>query len=466
MNENNQNTQLLQNLVCDFEALFLRGEFRTFNKEEFEQLIKYYRSNNNIDKALEITELAIEQYQYITDFYMMKSELLLQNLNPEKALDHIKYCEELSPYSFEIKLQKVKALSMMGNRKEVEELLNELKTFSKLNYSAEFSIIYSYVSEYSGEYETMFLHLKDALITEPHNSEALERLLPATLLTRKYEESLSFHMQLINESPYNHLAWYNAGQIYSALLEYENAIDALEYSFIINPFFESGYLDYGDLCMQTGNFYKAAKVFEEYLCRFEADSEVYSDIIECYLKLKKFKQAKEHAYSSIKIDPFNDEVYYKLGLIYQNMGKWQKALNAFQKAMDIDEEREEYIDGIAQMYIKLKDLKKAEYYFDKLIRTNTPEEQYYISYIHFLIDQGKYNKAKNVIRISENVAYSPLFGYLEAMISFRDNNKREALLLLDDALSENPDCCEEFFRWAPELQQDAEIISIVKYYKD
>ncbi|MGE5356429.1 MAG: tetratricopeptide repeat protein [Deltaproteobacteria bacterium] len=465
MNDNNQNTQLLQNLIFNFEALQQKGEIATFNKDEFEQLIQYYKNNNNSEKALEIVDLAIEQYQYITDFYLVKADLLLQNHNPDDALDYIDHCEDISPYSFEIKLLKAKALSMLGRTDEVVSLLNELKSFSRLNYSVEFSIIYSYLAEFAGDYESMYYHSKDALVIDPLNFEALDRMRNASLMSRKYEESLAFHTDLINETPYNYLAWYNMGRIYSALSEYDNAIECLEYSFIINPEFEHGYIEYGDLCMLTGNYLKASTVYHEYLEKFEGDSDIYANLVQCNLKLKNLKQAKLFAYSSIKMDPFNDEAYYLLGVIYKKIRNWQKALNAFQKAMDLDEDREEYIDGVAEMYLKLKDYKKAEQYYDLLVDTCTPEEKYYIKYILYLLKHNKYNKAKQVIKISEDAAYSPLFSYLEALIKFRQNNKKEALLSLDNAISESKEDCKQFFKWAPELKFDKDVISVINYYK-
>lgn len=65
-----------------------------------------------------------------------------------------------------------------------------------------------------------------------------------------------------------------------------------------------------------------------------------------------------------------------------------------------------------------------------LVDTSTPEEQYYIKYILYLLKQSKYNKAKEVIKISEDAAYSPLFNYLEALIKFRQNNKKKHFYLL------------------------------------
>ena len=214
MNEKNSNTYMLQNLVSNFEVLIDRGEIGNFNKEEFLQLINFYKSKNNIEKALEIADLAIEQFKYITNFYLVKSSLLLEIKKPVSALEIINYCENISPYAYEVKLIKAKALSMNGDIENVLSLLEELKTFSNLNNKVELFLIKSYIFGHAGEYEEMFNVLKEALVFDPQNKEALERINTATTLTKKYEESITFHSKLIDDNPYNYLAWFNIGEFH------------------------------------------------------------------------------------------------------------------------------------------------------------------------------------------------------------------------------------------------------------
>jgi tetratricopeptide (TPR) repeat protein len=467
MNENNNKiTSTLINLVSNFEGLIQKGQIGSYNKEEYTQLINFYIANNNIDKAMDIVDIAIEQYKYITNFYLLKGNLLLQLHQPEDALKYIEHCENLSPYDFEVRLLKAKSLSMTGDIDKSWAELNELKTFSNLNYVVEVNIIKSYIYEYTGEFEKMFDILKETLILDPMNIEALHKMNIATLFTRKYEESASFHLKLIEDSPYNYMAWFNLGQIYSIISQYEHAIDCLEYSFLINPGFEEGYLEYTDLCLQVGKYRNAAVVYEEYISKFEADSEIYLNLINAYIHLKDYKKAKKYAFKSIKLDSYNDEAYFMLGEIFKKQGKWEKALNAYQKAIEIEKEREEYYNAIAEMYIKLNDLILAEKYYDKLIELNSPEEKYYLNYILFLIENKKYKKADKILEISEDLVYCAYFNYLKAVIRFKTNNKKEALLLLDNALSENIDEYKKIFEIAPELKFDKEVNSMINYYKN
>lgn len=465
MNNNNKNTYLLQSLVSNFEVLIDRGEIGSYNKVEFLQLINFYRSKKNIEKAIEIVDIAIEQYRYITKFYLLKSSLLLELKKPKFAFEYIDHCENISPYSVDVKILKAKAYGMLGDLENATLLLNELKTFSNLNHSAEINIIKSFLAEHTGEYDQMFDLLKEALILDPSNIEALERINLATSFTKKYEESIDFHKKLIDSSPYNHLAWFNLGQIYIVLSEYEEAIDSLEYSFLINENFEEGYLEYAEMCSQIGSHHKAVVVYEEYLQLFEADSDLYISLIKSYLELKDFNKAEEYAISSIKLDSYNDEAYFLLGEVYRNNGRWEKALNAYQTAIEIEGEREEYYGALTDMYIKLGDFKKAEKFFDIIMSMDTLEEEYYTKYIKFLISNKNFSKANEILQMSEDIVYSPDFKYLQAVICFKMNNRKEALLTLDNAMEESYEEYNLLFELAPELENDKEIMSIITYYK-
>ncbi len=465
MNDNNKNTYLLQNLVSGFEVLTERGEVGTYSKNEFLQLINFYRNKCNIGKSLEIVDLAIEQFKYITNFYIVKSSLLLESNNPNLALKYLDHCENISPYAFEVKILKAKAYAMKGDIDIAGNLLNELRSFSNLNFNVEVNIIRSYIYEHLGEYEDMFNVLKETLVIDPLNKEALKRINTATIFTKKYEESIDFHKKLIDSTPYNYMAWFNIGQIYTVLSEYEEAIDSLEYSFLINPDFEDGYLEYSDLCNQIGKYNKATVVYEEYLELFDGDSELYVNLIYAHLKLKNFDKAERYAIESIKTDSYNDEAYFLLGKVYKSNKRWEKALNAFHKAIEIEDEREEYYEALADMYINLGDNNKAEKYFDIIMSMDTLEEKYYIRYIRFLLSHKKYDKAYHIIKKSEDNIYSPLFNYLKSVIYFKVDNKKEALLILDSALEDNYDEHNMLFELAPELKYDNEVASIINYYK-
>ena len=49
---------------------------------------------------------------------------------------------------------------------------------------------------------------------------------------RNYEECVTLHEQIIDENPYSCVAWYNLGLCHSYLGNYEDALEALEFSYL------------------------------------------------------------------------------------------------------------------------------------------------------------------------------------------------------------------------------------------
>ncbi len=154
-----------------------------------------------------------------------------------------------------------------------------------------------------------------------------------------------------------------------------------------------------------------------------------------------------------------------MGDIYRLKNKWKKALNAYQKALELDSENEEYYYRIAQMYIKLNDNNLAEKYFDFLMELDSPEENYYLDYTLFLIKNEKFEKAYSILIDSEDKVYCSYFNYLKAVIEYKKGNKKEALLNLDIALNENFDEYKKIFEISPEMKFDKEVNSMINYYR-
>ena len=75
----------LINLVSDFESKFDQGEVGYLDEKVYLQLLEYYEDEYLFEKALEVADFAIEQYKYRSEFYIIKSRLLL---NSNKINDH------------------------------------------------------------------------------------------------------------------------------------------------------------------------------------------------------------------------------------------------------------------------------------------------------------------------------------------------------------------------------------------
>src|SRR5690606_22624009 len=126
----------------------------------------------------------------------------------------------------------------------------------------------AYLYEKQKQYEKMFEALKEALRIDPSNEEALEKIWWSVENCKMYDESIVFHKELLDRDAYSYLAWFNLGQGHSCNGDYEEAIEAMEYSFLINPDFELGYLECAETCIQIGKYEQALRIYRELIDNF------------------------------------------------------------------------------------------------------------------------------------------------------------------------------------------------------
>jgi tetratricopeptide (TPR) repeat protein len=158
-----------------------------------------------------------------------------------------------------------------------------------------------------------------------------------------------------------------------------------EYSFIINPEFESGYLDCADTCLQIRNYEKALEIYIEANNKFGPNNELMVNIAHCYIYLNRIGIAKQWLLKAIKLDGYNDEAFFLLGECYSRDQVWYNAINAYHKAIELENRREEYYLGLAKAYLAVEDYNKATVNFQMATQTGPEDTLYWKEYICFLI---------------------------------------------------------------------------------
>lgn len=455
----------LINLVSEFESKYESGKIQYLEEKVFYQLIRYYEEENQLPKALDVVDLALEQFKYRSEFYISKARILFSLNELELCLQYLNDAESISPNETEILILKAKSLSKLKRFEEALSLLSKVKKYTMASELTDLYICESFILEMMKDYDTMYDVLKKAIFLDPKHEEALDRMLLCTELGRKYEESIVFFQHIIEMEPYSYLAWYNLGHAYNYIGEYEKGINALEYSFIINPNFESGYMDCAELCIQENQYERAYHIYEECNNIFGPDSEYITSMANCFIKMGKVEKTKYLLAKAIRLDPYNDEAYYLLGECYSKEKNWYSAINAYHKAVNIDERCEDYYFGLAKAYVQVENYTKAVYNFNKATK-NGPEQSYYWSeYVSFLLKIGLYDEALDILDEAEEYTFGANLLYCRAITLFHKGKRQEGLIVLEEALLENFEEYTILFQIAPELEVDKEILSMIKYFR-
>ncbi len=105
--------------------------------------------------------------------------------------------------------------------------------------------------------------LKNALLIDPENEEGLNRYWFCTELTGNYKESVAFHEELIEMSPYSFLAWFNLGHALAGLQEYEKSLEAFSYVMAIDETFDAAYICSGDILYNMGKYEESIQFYHD-----------------------------------------------------------------------------------------------------------------------------------------------------------------------------------------------------------
>jgi|JI102314A1RNA_FD_contig_31_7074733_length_1462_multi_13_in_0_out_0_1 tetratricopeptide (TPR) repeat protein len=456
----------LINLVSEFECKFEQGEVGYVDEKVFLQLLEYYEDEYLFDKALEVVDYAIAQYKYRSEFYIIKARLLLSKTKVKDCLALLEIAENIAPFEREISIIRARAHAINKDFTAAHSILDDLKLGATKSDSVDILIAESFIYEHMKDYNAMYDALSNAVLIDTKNEEAMERIWISAELSRRYEDSVQLHLTIIDKDPYNYQAWYNLGHGYNCIWEYEKAIDALEYSFIINPEFESGYLDCADTCLQIRNYEKALEIYIEANNKFGPNNELMVNIAHCYIYLNRIGIAKQWLLKAIKLDGYNDEAYFLLGECYSRDQVWYNAINAYHKAIELENRREEYYLGLAKAYLAVEDYNKATVNFQMATQTGPEDTLYWKEYICFLIKMGLHDEAIQVLDEAEDHTYGPDLLYCRAVTEYFLKNKVDCLELLEEALMEDYDQHTLIFEIAPELKLDKEINSMIKYFAD
>jgi tetratricopeptide (TPR) repeat protein len=100
-----------------------------------------------------------------------------------------------------------------------------------------------------------------------------------------------------------------------------------------------------------------------------ADPELYYKVGIYYLTLKKYEFAIENFEKAIRINPYQKFVYFHIGVIYIKLRNWENAIECFKKSIERNEEKPEAYYNLGWIYDEMENYKEAIMYYEKSLET-------------------------------------------------------------------------------------------------
>lgn len=137
-------------------------------------------------------------------------------------------------------------------------------------------------------------------------------------------------------------------EILKKKLQIEKELKDLELKAYINPEEAEKEKNLGNEGYKKGDFPTAMRHYNEAIKRNPNDAKLFRNRAACYAKLMEFQLAIKDCDEAIKIDPTFVKAYVQKGTILNVLKEPGKAMSAFSKAIDLEPDCQEAIEGYRQ----------------------------------------------------------------------------------------------------------------------
>ncbi len=360
----------LQQLAEQYEAAREAKKPLYLDADDLADLADWYSVKRKYNKAIEVADYGLELHPNNTPLLIEKAYIYIDCDQSDKARTIVENLDDI--YSSESKIIRAHFMLEDGEIGEAEDLLESIEDKEEL--SSLIDVAYMYLEVGFPDKAIEWLNTG----SEKHgDSEAyLAVMADSKFAENSFTEAEKLYNRLIDINPYSAPYWVGLAKCYYELKKTDKAIEACDYALISDDEFTDAYILKGHCFQQLGNDEKA---------------------------LENYEKAKElHGVSPDFTYTFR--AYSKLG-----HGEWQEALDNFEKAIEYNEEIEDYVI-LPELYInaalclaKLKKKRKSHQYCKKAMDLDPDMAELYVieGRIYFEEDNSKkafesWNKALKI----------------------------------------------------------------------
>ncbi|MBK8951562.1 MAG: tetratricopeptide repeat protein [Chitinophagaceae bacterium] len=469
MKENNpyrEDKEQMLELLQQYENL-RNGRSHSFLEEEaFEILIDYFLEKEEVSKAAEAAEISCEHFPYSSILLIKKADVLLVNRQYKEALGILEQVSVLDAGDINIYILKTDAYLALEMHEKAVALLEEAVAIfegeEKVDLLFELADVYD---DYE-DFDKVFDCLKMVLKEEPNNEEALHKICFWTDFTGRNDESIKLHQRIIDEYPYNELAWFNLAAAYQGLKLYEKSIDAYQYALAIDEKFDYAYRNMGDAYIRLRKYKEAIEVLEKVTELAKPEDAIFEALGYCYEKLKKYPQSRMYYRKASHLRQDDSRLFYKIAFTYFNESQWESCLKQLHLALQIHRLQPEYNLLAGECKMRLGLYKDAIQYFTNVVSVRPKTANGWEAMIRCLYNASYFEEALEQTEAALlATGRKPIFEYYQVAVLLALGKSKDALLQLEGAMYKHPKMLKKLVELNPSVLQNQQVVDIIARYK-
>ena len=272
----------IQDLLLRYQNLKTGKAPSYIEEDDFEKIIAHLDEKDAIVDAIEAADIALTQFPSSALLMIKKADLLLATRKYAEALALLNTAALYDHKDMNLFILKTDAFLALDQPEEAIVLLQEALHLFEGAERTELLFELADVYDDHEAFDKVFDCLQLILEEEPTNEEALYKICFWTDFTGRNEESIVLHQKMIDEQPYNALAWFNLAAAYQGIKLYEKAIDAYQFAIVIDEKFDYAYRIMGDAYLRIRKYKEAIEALEKVLELSRPEDVIYEAIRHCY----------------------------------------------------------------------------------------------------------------------------------------------------------------------------------------
>lgn len=452
----------IEDLLHDYENIKKGNKSRFLDEEDYEYIIEYFFQNNQEAEAITACEIAQTYYPYSSAILLLKAEILFQAQKYGQAVQTLDLLDEMDGSLIEAVLLRSDVYLAQLKYDQAALLLEEKILQFEGREKTELMLELSEVYDECEDFEAVFDTLKRVLEMDYRNEEALHKISFWADFAEMHEQSIALHLNIIEEDPYNALAWFNLGAAYQGQKQHEKAIDAYEYCVAIDEKFEFAYRNMADAYMRLHWYDKAIESLEKNLELGKPEDVIFEAMGHCFEKQKDFNRARYYYRQAVQLNPADDGIFYRIGETYTREQEWEKAMKAYSVALHLNKDNAAYCLAIGNCLMELGAGNEALVCYTNAVRLKPNNKSTWMALIKGLYQNGNFEEAlAQVFLAKESIGDKPDLDFYHSGILFALGKSKEALLYLEKAMVEAPQRMKLLTEINPEILQRKSVAELV-----